>query len=71
MVAMAWNPSPQVAAARDIGRRFKRPQVIIIMLDQEIGEIELATYGETRELCREAGKLGDVAYDAVRSWFGA
>lgn len=62
---MAWNPSPKVAAARDIARRFGKQQVIVVMLDLERGTIESATYGETKALCADAKRLGDAAYDAV------
>lgn len=62
---MAWNPSPKVAAARDIGKTFGKHQVVVLMIDLEEGSMEVATYGKTRELCAEARKIGDVAFDAV------
>ena len=62
---MAWNPSPKVAAARDIGKKFRKPQVVVLMIDQDAGTLEFASYGETRELCAEARKIGDAAFDAV------
>ena len=62
---MAWNPSPKIAAARDIGTTFGKKQVIVLMIDQAAGTLEVASYGATRELCKEAEKLGDVAFDAV------
>lgn len=61
---MAWNPSPTVAAARDIGKKFNRDQVIILMIDAA-GQLELATYGKTMTLCKLTGMLGDTAFDAV------
>ena len=66
---MAWNPSPEVAEARNIARRFGKDQVIVIMLDLERGTIESVTYGRTKALCADAKRLGDVAYDAVRLEF--
>ena len=62
---MSWNPSPKVAAARDIGKKFGKPQVVVFMIDQDAGTIEFASYGATRELCADAKKIGDVAFDAV------
>jgi hypothetical protein len=62
---MAWNPSPKVAAARDIGKKFGKPQVVVLMIDQDAGTLEFASFGTTRELCAEAKKIGDVAFDAV------
>ena len=58
---MAWNPTPQVAAARDYGKRFGRQQVIILALDRKEGTYEVVTYGETMALCAGAKRLGDVA----------
>ena len=62
---MAWNPSPKVAAARDIGKKFRKPQVVVLMIDEDAGTLEFASYGETRALCAKAKKIGDVAFDAV------
>jgi len=62
---MAWNPSPKVAAARDIARKFKKQQAIVLLIDTEQGTLELASYGETKALCAEAKRLGDAAYGAV------
>lgn len=60
---MAFNPSPTVAAAREVARKFKKKQVIILMIDEDT--LELATYGETTTLCAAAKTLGDAAYKAV------
>lgn len=62
---MAWNPSKEVAAARDIGKKFKQSQVIILMIDHDKGTLQCASYGETKALCAKAKRLADKAYDAV------
>jgi hypothetical protein len=61
---MAWNPSPEVAAARDIGNRFGFEQVIVVMLDDK-GRMMTVTYGKTRVLCSCAEALGNVASAAI------
>ena len=63
---MAFNPSPKVAAARDIARKFKKRQVIVLMLDDDT--LEYASYGETKTLCDGAYKLADIAYSAVMKY---
>jgi len=63
---MAWNPSPKVADCRTIARKWGYSEVIIIALDDKAGTIEMATYGETRQLCLDAKNRGDAAFDAVR-----
>lgn len=63
---MAWNPSPKVADCREISRRWNnKDQVIILAIDRSTGTVEMATYGKTKELCAEAKRLGDAAFDAV------
>jgi len=64
---MAWNPSPKVAAARDIGQRFGKDQVIVLMIDTKAQTLEYASYGATKELCDKAKHLADAAYEAI-SW---
>jgi hypothetical protein len=60
---MVFNPSPKVAACREVARKFKKKAVIVLMLDDD--NLEYASYGETPALCNEAKKLADVAFDAV------
>ena len=62
---MAWNPSPKVAAARDIGKKFNFDQVIIIGINNDRDQMEAITYGSTKSSCAQAKGYGNVAYDAV------
>lgn len=62
---MAFNPSPKVAACRTVASQFKKDQVIILMVDQKAGTIEYASYGTTRKLCKDAKRLGDIAFEAI------
>lgn len=59
--------NPKIAAARDFARKWGKDQVIIISVDLEGGTLEVDTYGETRALCEAARKLGDLAFETVRS----
>ena len=54
-----------VEVARDIAQQFRQTHVIILLLDDEGGTIEYASYGKDRARCDQARKLADVAYDAV------
>lgn len=60
---MAWNPSPKVAAAREIGRRFGRDMVVVLMIHD--GQLEAVSYGRTKALCAEAKGYADKAFDAI------
>lgn len=62
---MAFNPSPQVAVARDAAEKLGAEQVIIVYLNHTTGELSMASYGKSKELCRQAAVLGDAAYEAV------
>jgi len=59
---MAWNPSPQVAAARDFGKKFGKNQVIILHFDKD-GRVGYASYGETKSLCDNTKKIADKIFD--------
>ena len=61
---MAWNPSPKVADCRYIARKWSKKQVIIIGIDDR-GQMEMATYGETKTLCAVTQVFGDAAFNAI------
>lgn len=67
---MAWNPSPKVADCREVARRWGVAQVIIFGISSE-GEMAMATYGSTLELCACSEKLGDIAFDAMKRFVDA
>jgi len=50
---MAWNPSPEVAAARDFGKQFGADRVVIYYTLPD-GRYGYASYGKTKELCKQA-----------------
>ena len=52
---MAWNPEPEVAAARDYAKKFNQEQVIIFHIDKD-GRFGYASYGKTKKLCGETKK---------------
>jgi len=59
---MAWNPSPKVAAAQEIGQRFGKDQVIVFMIDRKKDIVEYASWGKTKSLCDNARKIADAAF---------
>ena len=65
---MAWNPSPQVAVARDAAKALNAHMVVVLYVKatgDDGAQLGYASYGETKALCGEARKLADVAYDAM------
>lgn len=70
---MAWNPSPVVAEARDIGKKHGDDMVIVLRINLETGVLKSASYGKTKSLCGLAGRLGDSMiehlelYSAIRA----
>ena len=62
---MAFNPSPKVAAARDVAKKFNKDEVIIIMVDNGTQTVEYASYGKNEFLCARAREKADVAFNAI------
>ena len=61
---MAWNPSPEVAAARDAAKALKANRVIVFFTrdDDRFG---YASYGSTKAECAEAKKIADAVWETV------
>ena len=62
---MAFNPSPKVAEARDLAKKYGKTKVIIFMIDDDAGTMEYASFGKDKAMCNDAKKLADVAYRAI------
>lgn len=62
---MAWNPSPEVAPLRDYAKQFDRPIVVAFSIDRNGDQFHIATFGETKKLCKLAGSFGDSIATAV------
>jgi hypothetical protein len=67
---MAWNPSPEVALARDLAAKLGADEVVIVYVNFSKEQMGSITYGKTQAMCGHAKKLGDVAYDAVHKYLG-
>ena len=55
---MAWNTSPEVAAARDFGKKFNAKRVIILRVNED-NSFGYVSYGKTRELCDQTRDLAE------------
>lgn len=62
---MAWNPSKEVAVARDAAKALDNAPMCIVLWVTKDAKVGMATYGKTKELCRRAKEIGDVAWDAI------
>ena len=65
---MAWNPSPEVAVARDAAVRLEAIMTVVVFVRDD-GSFGFASYGRNAGLCAEAGKLGDELLEAARKHF--
>ena len=65
---MAWNPSPEVAVARDAAGRLGADRAVIVFTLPD-GRFGYASYGKTRELCANARKLADRLFEAANVYF--
>ena len=59
---MAWNPEPEVAAARDFGKKFDADRVVIIYTKPD-GKVGMASYGKTKALCERTKPIGNSLFD--------
>lgn len=69
---MAWNPSPEVAVARDAAKSLGDASMCIVLWIDETGEhIGMASYGKTKVLCDEAGSIGRACYEKAMDYIAA
>lgn len=68
---MAWNPSPEVAVARDSARRLGNARQAIVLWITDDEQIGMASYGRTKALCAEAGRLGRDVFEAAKDHISA
>ena len=62
---MAWNPSPEVAVARDAAKLLNAAPICIVFWVTGDAKVGMATYGKTKALCAEALALGTRAWKAL------
>lgn len=66
---MAWNPEPEVAAARDAAKALgDAPICVVIWLTNDGAKVGMASYGKTRSLCSDAARLGKHIHKAALNW---
>jgi hypothetical protein len=65
---MAWNPSPEVAVARDAAKKLGNVPICVMLYVTDDQRIGMASYGRTKELCHYAGRLGDRLFEAAQQW---
>lgn len=67
---MAWNPSPEVAVARDAAKRLAdihklNVDRVIVLYTTGTGMVGYASYGQTKELCADARRIADRLFDTL------
>ena len=65
---MAFNPSQEVAVARDAANKLGAFACVIVFLREKDG-IGMASYGQNQALCAAAWKLGDELFEAAQKHF--
>lgn len=71
---MAWNPAPEVKVAREAAAKLGEIRKagianVVILYCTDDGQLGMASYGKTKELCQRAKWWGDKAYDCVMDAF--
>lgn len=54
-----------ISAAREIAKKYKKNQVIVVCWDQEHGKTHVTTYGTSSLECEQAAKGGDFVKRAL------
>ncbi len=63
---MAWNPTKEVAIARDASKQLGDAQMVIVLWVTNDGkQLGVASYGKTKALCADAKIIADSVYDHV------
>jgi hypothetical protein len=65
---MAWNPSPEVAVARDAAKKLDDAPIAVVVFLTNDGRIGFASYGRTMQLCKNAKSLGEHIFNAAKTW---
>jgi hypothetical protein len=63
---MPFNPSPEVAVAREAASKLKAKAAIVIYVSEDGEKIGMASYGQDAKTCRAAAELGDWLYESAR-----
>ena len=63
---MPFNPSPEVAVARDAANKLKAKAAIVIYVSEDGEKIGMASYGQDSKTCKAAAELGDWLYESAR-----
>ncbi len=70
---MAWNPTPEVAVARDAANKLESilevPVAMTVVFHVTPNGIGYASYGKNMALCAEARKFADSLMVAGKKYF--
>lgn len=66
---MAWNPSPKVADCRALASKHGANKVVLVLVNEGAGTMEVVSYGATKRQCDEAKRLADDVWAAAMEHF--
>lgn len=67
---MVWNPTPEVAAARDLARKLgANIGCVVIYLKANPDQCGMISYGVNQALCAEMSKLGRHLHKAAADFY--
>ena len=65
---MAWNPSPEVAVARDAAKKLGA-EVGVVVIYLGLQTVGMASYGVNAAVCTEMGLLGEHLLRATKDYY--
>jgi len=60
-----WRTNKAILQARVVAEELNQTAVVMLLINETAGTVELATYGTTGPRCVAAGKIGDFVFDSV------
>lgn len=66
---MAWNPSPEVAVARDAAKKLGNARACVVVWITNDGEsIGMASFGIDKSTCADCKPLGKDLYERAKEY---
>jgi len=66
---MSFNPTPEVAVARDAAKKLGAHICVVIYVDFNNDSIGYASYGKNKSFCDDAHLIAEECYDAAIKWY--
>ena len=60
-----WRTNPSIQQAKAVAQATGATRVVMLLINDETGTMQTATYGKDGPLCTKAGAIGDFVFEEV------